>query len=221
MLIYSVSIFETTAGVHSYTMTPTTTQLKILRFLREYLAREGYPPSVREIQRAFGFASPNAATKHLHALAAQGRVELAGRARGIRLLGGDAATHTDLLSLPLIGRVAAGTPIVVEANVERSVAADRALFKPVPDYLLRVAGESMLDAGIFDGDLIAVHQTPEARNGQIVVARVDGAVTVKVFKRDRRGIHLLPRNPDYQPIEVDPRREFAIEGLYCGLVRSA
>ncbi|HEX7324845.1 MAG TPA: transcriptional repressor LexA [Rhodanobacteraceae bacterium] len=202
-------------------MAPTPAQLKILHFLREHLAREGYPPSVREIQRAFGFASPNAAAKHLHALAAQGLLELAGRARGIRLLDGSSAAGADTLSLPLIGKVAAGTPIIVEANVERSVAVDRSLFKPAPDYLLRVAGESMLDAGIFDGDLIAVRQTPEARNGQIVVARVDGAVTVKVFKRDRRGIHLLPRNPDYQSIEVDPRREFAIEGLYCGLVRSA
>ncbi|HEX7349206.1 MAG TPA: transcriptional repressor LexA [Rhodanobacteraceae bacterium] len=202
-------------------MTPTPAQLKVMRFLREHLAREGYPPSVREIQRAFGFASPNAATKHLHALAAQGLVELAGRARGIRLVGGNASPDVDLLSLPLIGRVAAGAPIIVEANIERSIAVDRALFKPAPDYLLRVAGESMQDAGIFDGDLIAVHQTPEARNGQIVVARIDGAVTVKVFRRDRRGIHLLPRNSAYTPIEVDATHDFAIEGLYCGLVRSA
>lgn len=202
-------------------MTPTPTQLKILRFLRAHLAREGYPPSVREVQRAFGFASPNAAAKHLHALEAQGLLALAGCARGIRLLSGNPAAGTASLSLPLIGRVAAGTPILVEANIERSIAVDRALFKPVPDYLLRVVGESMLDAGILDGDLLAVQQTPEARNGQIVVARVDDAVTVKVFKRDRRGLHLLPRNPAYAPIEVTPDHDFAIEGLYCGLVRSA
>lgn len=204
-------------------MAPTSTQLEILRFVRDHLARAGYPPSVREIQRAFGFASPNAAAKHLRALAAQGLVELpAHTARGIRLVGHiGAAADADPIDLPLIGRVAAGAPILVEANVEKTVRVDRTLFRPAPDYLLRVAGESMVDAGIQDGDLIAIRHTPEARNGQIVVARIDGAVTVKVFRRDRRGVHLLPRNPAYAPIEVDATRDFAIEGLYCGLVRSA
>ncbi|MGH8145559.1 MAG: transcriptional repressor LexA [Rhodanobacteraceae bacterium] len=203
-------------------MTPTPAQLKVLRFVRTHLARHGYPPSVREIQRAFGFASPNAAAKHLRALEAQGIIELPARtARGIRLIGGGLAADVNTLRLPLVGRVAAGAPILVEANIERTLGVDRALFKPEPDYLLRVQGESMVDAGILDGDLIAVRQSPEARNGQIVVARVDDAFTVKVFKRDRRGIHLLPRNPAYAPIEVDASREFAIEGLYCGLVRVA
>lgn len=203
-------------------MASTSTQLRILRFVREYLARHGYPPSVRDIQRAFGFASPRSAAKHLQALEAQGLIELPARtARGIRLLGGGLAADTNAFSLPLIGRVAAGAPILVEANVERTLRVDRALFKPQPDYLLRVAGDSMTDAGILDGDLVAVRQTPEARNGQIVVARVDDAFTVKVFKRDRRGIHLLPRNLAYAPIEVDQTRDFAIEGLYCGLVRQA
>lgn len=204
-------------------MAPTPIQSKVLRFLRDHLVRHGYPPSVREIQRAFGFASPRSAAKHLEALEAQGLIEIpAHTARGIRLVGGGGlATAANTLSLPLIGRVAAGAPILVEANVERNLAFDRALFKPQPDYLLRVQGDSMIDAGILDGDLIAVRHTPEARNGQIVVARVDGAVTVKVFKRDRTGVHLLPRNPDYAPIEVDATRDFAIEGLYCGLVRYA
>lgn len=204
-------------------MSPTPIQSKILRFLRDHLVRHGYPPSVREIQRAFGFASPRSAAKHLEALEAQGLIEIpAHTARGIRLVGGGGlATAANTLSLPLIGRVAAGAPILVAANVERNLAFDRALFKPQPDYLLRVQGDSMIDAGILDGDLIAVRHTPEARNGQIVVARVDGAVTVKVFKRDRTGVHLLPRNPDYAPIEVDAKRDFAIEGLYCGLVRYA
>lgn len=204
-------------------MTPTPVQSKVLRFLRDYLVHHGYPPSVREIQRAFGFASPRSAAKHLEALQAQGLIEIPARtARGIRLVGGGGvATAANTLSLPLIGRVAAGVPILVEANVERNLALDRALFKPQPDYLLRVLGDSMVDAGILDRDLIAVRHTPEARNGQIVVARVDGAVTVKVFRRDRRGVHLLPRNPDYAPIEVDATRDFAIEGLYCGLVRGA
>jgi repressor LexA len=203
-------------------MAPTTTQLRILRFVREYLARHGYPPSVRDIQRAFGFASPRSAAKHLQALEAQGLIELPVRtARGIRLVGGGSIADTSAFNLPLIGKVAAGAPILVEANVERTLRVDCALFKPQPDYLLRVDGDSMVDAGILDGDLVAVRQTPEARNGQIVVARVDDAFTVKVFRRDRRGIHLLPRNRAHAPIEVDPDCDFAIEGLYCGLVRQA
>lgn len=204
-------------------MAPTPIQSRVLRFLRDHLVRHGYPPSVREIQQAFGFASPRSAAKHLRALESQGLIELPARtARGIRLVGArNPLADSNTLNLPLIARVAAGAPILVEANVERNLALDRALFKPQPDYLLRVQGDSMVDAGIIDGDLIAVRHTPEARNGQIVVARVDGAVTVKVFKRDRRGVYLLPRNPDYAPIEVDPTRDFAIEGLYCGLVRGA
>lgn len=204
-------------------MAPTPIQSRVLRFLRDYLVRHGYPPSVRDVQRAFGFASPRSAAKHLQALAVQGLIEIpAHTARGIRLLGGrNLSGHTNTLTLPLIGRVAAGAPILVEANVERNLELDRTLFRPQPDYLLRVQGDSMIDAGILDGDLIAVRYTPEARNGQIVVARIDGAVTVKVFKRDRRGVHLLPRNPDYSPIEVNATCDFAIEGLYCGLVRGA
>lgn len=201
-------------------MAPTSSQLRILRLVREHVARYGYPPSLRELADAAGITFA-AVRKHLLRLADQGLIELPERtARGIRLVGaGEPDART--LRLPLIGRVAAGTPIMVEANVEKNLRVDRALFKPQPDYLLRVVGESMVDAGIQDGDLIAVRQAPEARNGQIIVARVDDAVTVKVFKRDRRGIHLLPRNPEYAPIEVDETRDFAIEGLYCGLVRSA
>lgn len=200
-------------------MTATPTQLRTLRLVCEYIARHGYPPSLRELARA-ARVQPNAVAKHLRALAAEGLVELPARtARGIRVPG--AAASDDSLSLPLIGRVAAGAPILVEANIERSLCLDASLFKPQPDYLLRVEGDSMVDAGILDGDLVAVRQTPEARNGQIVVARVDDAVTVKVFHRDRSGIRLLPRNPDYAPIVVDPQGGFAIEGLYCGLVRGA
>lgn len=205
-------------------MAPTPAQSRILELVRSHIARNGYPPSLRELAAAAGITFA-AVRKHLQRLADQGLVELPERtARGIRLVGAAArsgAGGTPLsLSLPLIGKVAAGAPILVEANVERSVAVDPTLFHPRPHYLLRVAGESMIDAGIQDGDLIAVHQTPEARNGQIVVARVDGAITVKVFKRDRHGIHLLPRNPAFKPIEPDKTLDFAIEGLYCGLVRS-
>ncbi len=203
-------------------MAPTPTQLRILRLVREHVAQRGYPPSLRELADAAGITFA-AVRKHLLRLAGQGLIELPERtARGIRLVGADAGeADARTLSLPLIGRVAAGAPILIEANVEKTLRVDRALFKPAPDYLLRVTGDSMIDAGILDGDLIAVRQAPEAENGRIVVARVDGAVTVKVFRRDRRGIHLLPRNPAYAPIEVDATCDFAIEGLYCGLVRSA
>ncbi|HLI18256.1 MAG TPA: transcriptional repressor LexA [Rhodanobacteraceae bacterium] len=202
-------------------MAPTYSQLRILTLVRDHVARHGYPPSLRELAAAAGITFA-AVRKHLQRLAAQGLIELPERtARGIRLVGAADAPDPRTLSLPLIGRVAAGAPILVEANVEKHLCVDRGLFGPAPDYLLRVEGDSMIDAGILDGDLIAVRQTPEARNGQIVVARVDGAVTVKVFRRDRAGIRLLPRNPEYAPIEVDATREFAIEGLYCGLVRSA
>ncbi|HEX7380690.1 MAG TPA: transcriptional repressor LexA [Nevskiaceae bacterium] len=203
-------------------MAPTPSQLRILGLVRDHIAAHGYPPSLRELAAASGITFA-AVRKHLLRLAEQGLIELpAHTARGIRLVDpperrGDRRT----LSLPLIGRVAAGAPILAEANVERSVAVDRGLFRPRPDYLLRVVGESMIDAGIEDGDLIAVHQTPEAYSGQIVVARLDGAVTVKVFHRDAHGVRLLPRNPAYAPITPDAALEFAIEGLYCGLVRSA
>lgn len=195
-------------------------QQRVLDFVQAYLQRRAFPPTYREIQHALGFASPNAVRRHLAALQRKGLVELPERtARGIRVVGAADAPDARILRLPLIGRVAAGAPILVEAQVEKRLRLDRGLFKPQPDYLLRVTGDSMVDAGILDGDLIAVRQAPQAENGQIVVARVDGAVTVKVFERTRGRIRLLPRNPDYAPIEVDATHEFAIEGLYCGLVR--
>lgn len=197
-------------------------QQRVLDCVRSYLRTHGFPPTYREIGEALGFASPNAARRHLDALARKGVLELPTHtARGIRMLGDLDAADARSLHLPLIGRVAAGTPILVEAAIEKRLRVDRALFKPVPDYLLRVAGDSMLDAGIEDGDLIAIKQTPEAENGQIVVARVDGAVTVKVFERTRARIRLLPCNPAYAPIVVDARSDFAIEGRYCGLLRRA
>lgn len=209
-------------GVHLYTMKLPPGQQRVLDFVLAHLRRHGFPPTCREIGDALGFASPNAAAKHLRALAAQGLLELpAHTARGIRVVGGVDESDAYALHLPLIGRVAAGAPIMVEAAIEKRLRVDRGFFKPQPDYLLRVAGDSMVDAGIEDGDLIAVKQAPDARNGQIVVARVDGAVTVKVFERTRSRIRLLPRNPAYAPIEVDATRDFAIEGLYCGLLRRA
>lgn len=197
-------------------------QQAILDFIRERVAVQGLPPSLAEIAEAFGFSHRSAAQKHLQALEAKGALSLLpGKARGILLTDNAFARERgEQLEIPVLGRVAAGTPIGADAGVERMVLIDRALFSPKPDYLLRVHGDSMRDDGIFDGDLVAVHRTSDARNGQVVIARVDGEITIKRLERGRRGIRLLPRNPDYPPITVEPGQDFAIEGLYCGLVRA-
>ena len=204
----------------------TARQQQILDFLRAHLAREGRPPTHEEIAAEFGFRQPRAAGFHLQALAQKGAIELvSGKARAIRLLhpakpARTETTHADVLRLPLLGRVAAGAPIDADAHVEREIQLDRHLFRPRPDFLLRVEGMSMRDAGILDRDLIAVHRTSDARDGQIVVARIEGEITVKRFRRMRGGIMLLPANPDFAPIEVDPHAsDFAIEGLYVGVIR--
>ncbi|MGO1541041.1 MAG: transcriptional repressor LexA [Luteimonas sp.] len=212
----------------------TDTQRDILALIGERIEAEGVPPSQTEIARAFGFSSVRAAQYHLEALEAAGAIErVPGRARGIRLLvspeqpqrsldlGG--AADENALRLPVLGQVAAGTPIGADApqslDADDYLILDRVLFSPSPDYLLKVKGDSMRDEGIFDGDLIGVHRTGDARSGQIVVARVDEEVTVKLLKLGSDRIRLLPRNPDHAPIEVLPDQDFAIEGLYCGLVR--
>ncbi|TDK28529.1 transcriptional repressor LexA [Luteimonas aestuarii] len=206
----------------------TDTQQAILELIAERIEAEGMPPSQAEIARAFGFSSVRAAQYHLEALEASGAIErVPGRARGIRLLKPVLPPQSELalpanddtLQLPVLGQVAAGLPIGADIGSDQVVLMDRALFSPAPDYLLKVKGDSMIDEGIFEGDLIGVHRTREARSGQIVVARVDDAVTVKLLKIGKDRIRLLPRNPDYAPIEVQPDQEFAIEGLYCGLVR--
>lgn len=211
----------------------TETQQAILGHIAERIDSDGMPPSQAEIARAFGFKGVRAAQYHLEALEAAGAIErVPGRARGIRLLQAPAPPQQrlalsdpggDCLQLPVLGRVAAGAPIgagVDESDgPEQMVLMDRALFSPAPDYLLRVKGDSMRDEGIFDGDLIGVHRTRDAHSGQIVVARVDDEITVKLLRLGKDRIRLLPRNPDYLPIEVQPDQDFAIEGLYCGLVR--
>ena len=216
----------------------TDTQRDILALIADRIGAEGVPPSQTEIARAFGFSSVRAAQYHLEALEAAGAIErMPGRARGIRLLvspgqpqgsldlaeAGDAALPDNALRLPVLGQVAAGTPIAADApqslEADDYLLLDRVLFSPAPDYLLKVKGDSMRDEGIFDGDLIGVHRTGDARSGQIVVARVDEEVTVKLLKLGSDRIRLLPRNPDHAPIEVLPDQDFAIEGLYCGLVR--
>ena len=194
-------------------------QQAILDFIRTQVDTQGLPPTLAEIAAAFGFNQTRAAHKHLLALEAKGRLQLiAGKARGIRL---PRERRREALQLPILGRVAAGAPIGADAEAGEPMLLDRAMFFPRPDYLLRVRGDSMVDDGIHDGDLIAVHRSAVAQNGQIVVARVDGEITVKRFQRDHARITLLPRNPDYAPIVIAPDADFAIEGLYCGLVRSA
>jgi repressor LexA len=213
----------------------TARQQAILDFVRECIAADGLPPTWAEIAEAFGFRQTRAAQKHLQALAAKGYLTLLpGKARGIRLKGPKAPATTqrldlapittaraDQLDLPVLGRIAAGVPIGADIGSERRLLLDRALFSTSPDYLLRVEGDSMRDEGILDGDLVAVHRTPEARDGQVVVARIDGELTIKRLQRRVDALRLLPRNPDYPPIEIRPGQDFAIEGVYCGLVREA
>jgi len=188
-------------------------QAKVLRLVQDAIEANGYPPTRAEICRAMGFSSPNAAEKHLRTLERKGAIAIDGSHRGIRLM-------TDT-GLPLIGRVAAGSPILAEANVQARYRVDPTLFKPRADYLLKVRGLSMRDAGILDGDLLAVHATHEARSGQIVVARLHDEVTVKRYKRSGSRVQLLPENPDFKIIEVDPRRDaLAIEGVAVGIIRS-
>lgn len=201
--------------------TLTDRQQAILDFVTTRIREQSLPPTLAEIAQAFGFSQVRAAHKHLQALAAKGHLELLpGRARGIRIPG--TAMRAETLGLPVLGRVAAGTPIGPALQDEPPVVhVDRSLFSPTPHCLLRVYGDSMRDEGILDGDLIAVHRTSMALNGQIVVARLEDEITVKQLRHEAGRITLLPRNPDYLPIEVPPGASFAIEGLYCGLVRRA
>ena len=215
-------------------------QRDVLGFIQAHAQAEGAPPTLQQIADAFGFRQACAAHKHVRRLQQAGYLEVRpNEARGIRVVGalaqGGASgragrgrqipgtrlkVRDDRLDLPVLGRVAAGSPIGADAGVERHVLLDRALFSSRPDYLLRVKGDSMRDDGIFDGDLVAVQRASDARNGQVVVARIDGEITIKRLERTRSRLRFLPRNPDYAPIEVPPGSDFAIEGIYCGLVRA-
>ena len=202
----------------------TARQRQILDWIRAYLETTGMPPTRAEIAGGLGFSTPSSAEDHLQALARKGAIEiLPGASRGLRLK--DLPGMPVQGALPLVGRVAAGHPILAVENIESHYRVDPALFSPRADYLLRVRGDSMQDAGILDGDLLAVHRTREARNGQIVVARVGATsgdeVTVKRLRRRSRDVVLVPENAAYEPIVIDPRRTpFAIEGVAVGLVRS-
>lgn len=207
----------------------TARQQEILALIRRHISETGFPPTRAEIARELGFRSPNAAEEHLKALARKGVIELtSGASRGIRLKmyaeeadGQPASAVQIAMSLPLVGRVAAGSPILSQEHIETTYALDPNLFPATPDYLLKVRGMSMRDAGILDGDLLAVKRTREARNGQIVVARVGDEVTVKRWRRQGHQVELLPENPDFAPIVLDTRRDdFALEGLGVGLLRT-
>ena len=195
----------------------TARQAQILELIRRYINDTGYPPTRADIAAELGFKSANAAEEHLKALARKGAIEMIpGTSRGIRI--------PDLVDegLPIVGRVAAGNPILAEENIEDRIDLPAGFFQPHADYLLRVRGDSMIDAGILDGDLLAVHKTEQATNGQIVVARIEEEVTVKRFQRTRKRnqVLLLPENSAYDPIEVDlAEQSFAIEGLSVGVIR--
>lgn len=218
----------------------TARQEQILNLIREAIENTGFPPTRAEIAAELGFRSANAAEEHLQALARKGAIEISpGTSRGIRLrdMGSErghdsglrlgatqmALPHPALmqLSLPLVGRVAAGSPILAQEHVEATYNVDPALFSAQPDFLLKVRGMSMRDAGILDGDLLAVKKSDSARNGQIIVARLGDDVTVKRYKKTGSVIELLPENPDFKTIRVEPNSEdFALEGLAVGLLRT-
>lgn len=195
-------------------------QAEILQLIKDYQAETGMPPTRAEIARQLGFKSANAAEEHLKALAKKGVIEmLPGTSRGIRLT--DDSNEPESPGLPLIGKVAAGQPILAAEHVQNHYQIDPHLFRPHADFLLRVQGMSMQDIGILDGDLLAVHKTTQAQPGQVVVARVDDDVTVKRFQRDGHQVLLLPENRDFEVIKVDlQHQQFEIEGLAVGVIRN-
>lgn len=198
-------------------------QTEILNFLKDWISEHGYPPTRIEMAKQLGFRSPNAAEDHLKALARKGAIEMiSGTSRGMRILGFEPEEHKALAEneLPIVGRVAAGAPILAEQHIENTCHVDPAFFHPRADFLLQVRGMSMKDIGILDGDLLAVHSTPTASNGQVVVARLEDEVTVKRYKRQGNTVWLIAENPDFEPIEVDLRQqELVIEGLSVGVIR--
>jgi len=198
-------------------------QAEILQLLKDYQAHSGMPPTRAEIATQLGFKSANAAEEHLKALAKKGFIEMMpGTSRGIRLIEEDmVANEPEYSGLPLIGRVAAGQPILATEHIDQYYQLDASLFHPAADFLLKVSGMSMKDIGIMDGDLLAVHKTTEARQGEVVVARVEDEVTVKRFRREGQFVYLHPENSDFNVIKVDLTQQFfAIEGLAVGVIRN-
>lgn len=206
----------------------TSRQSEILDFIQRFIESTGMPPTRAEMARELGFRSVNAAEEHLKALKRKGAIELLpGTSRGIRLLDTDHPMVSEEAQLedeglPLVGRVAAGQPVLATEHIEARYRMDMGLFNPRPHYLLRVHGMSMRDAGIIDGDLVAVCRQPDVRNGQIVVARLEEEVTVKRYRQTGTTVMLLPQNPDFQPIKVDLKAEhLVIEGVVVGVIRSS
>lgn len=224
-------------------------QQQILDLIREAVTSTGFPPTRAEIAHKLGFRSANAAEDHLRALARKGVIELtAGASRGIRLTESAADFTTDEIDstddrlrstvpldrvrlkkppemgqmlVPLIGRVAAGYPMLAAENIEKEISVDPNLFTQQPDYLLKVKGLSMRDVGILDGDLLAIKKTSDARHGQIIVARIDDEVTVKRLNKKGQHIELMPENPDFEPIVIQPGQDFTVEGIALGLIRNS
>ena len=192
-------------------------QSQILEMIQDFIAETGMPPTRAEIARELGFKSANAAEEHLRALQKKGALELVpGASRGIQLKD----SLREQIGLPLVGRVAAGSPILAEEHIETHYRLDPALFNPKPHYLLRVHGMSMKDAGILDGDLVAVHRTPEVRSRQIIVARLDDEVTVKRYRQTGSLVELLPENDEFETIKVDlAKQAMVIEGVVVGVIR--
>lgn len=198
-------------------------QAEILQLVKDYQAETGMPPTRAEIAAHLGFKSANAAEEHLKALAKKGFIEMMpGTSRGLRLIEEEAANEPEPeTGLPLVGKVAAGQPILAAEHIQQRYQLDASLFKPHADFLLKVQGMSMKDIGIMDGDLLAVHKTTEARQGQVVVARVEDEVTVKRFRREGQLVFLHPENDDFNVIKVDlTQQHFAIEGLAVGVIRT-
>lgn len=212
----------------------TARQSQILDLIRQTVIQTGFPPTRAEIAKELGFKSTNAAEDHLKALARKGFIVMTpGASRGIRLTqaADKSSSATSRVTsrieqtvqefvLPLVGRVAAGSPILAQENIDREISVDPGLFGTRPDYLLQVRGMSMRDIGILDGDLLAVKRSNEARDGSIVVARIGDDVTVKRLSREGKEIVLLPENPDFEPIRIGPGEDFALEGLAVGLIRT-
>lgn len=194
-------------------------QAQILEMIQEFIAETGMPPTRADIANELGFKSANAAEEHLRALQKKGVLDLIpGASRGIQLKD----SLREQMGLPLVGRVAAGSPILAQEHIETHYKIDPTLFSPKPHYLLRVHGMSMKNAGILDGDLVAVHRTPEVRSRQIIVARLDDEVTVKRFRQDGSVIWLLPENEDFEPIQVDlAEQDMVIEGVVVGVIRDS
>jgi len=192
-------------------------QKQILELIQDFIYETGMPPTRAEIAAALGFKSANAAEEHLRALQRKGVLDLVpGASRGIQLKD----SLRDQMGLPLVGQVAAGSPILAEEHIETHYRIDPQLFNPKPHYLLRVQGMSMKNAGILDGDLVAVHRTPEVRSRQIIVARLDDEVTVKRYRQNGSLVSLLPENDDFEPIEVDLKKQsLVIEGVVVGVIR--